>query len=200
MTEKETVIQLYLDVLKGKKTRFPNHFFVGDQGKKYLVCITRYLLEEYLGISKGQIPSLVSAKTLWDYRLRPPANVHGWNFIDVIQNAYPGEFHPLEFKQVSYGYWQGEEGRKKALEAVRYVIEKKQSIPFQEIPLKINRQFFEQNRLMGILEIFGDSPYLIIQTLYPNQFKPWEFTSVPMNFWESEDHIKWQWNGSFFKK
>ncbi|WP_281172536.1 hypothetical protein [Ectobacillus panaciterrae] len=33
MTEKEKVIQLYRDILEGRRFRFPDHFFVGDQGK-----------------------------------------------------------------------------------------------------------------------------------------------------------------------
>ncbi|MFE6707630.1 hypothetical protein ACFVEL_22150 [Bacillus thuringiensis] len=189
MTEKEKVIQLYRDILEGKRFRFPNHFFLGDQGKKYLAYITRYLLEEYLSIPIEQIPHCVCAKTLWDYRLRPPAQVHGWNFIDIMQNAYSGTFHPLEFKQVSHGYWKGKAGRKRALEAVRYVIEEKHSIPIQKIPVKINRHFFKQNGLGGVFSIFGDSPYHIIETLYPNQFHPWEFSTVPMNFWKGKENV-----------
>jgi len=189
VTEREKVIRIYRDILERKRARFPDHFFVGDQGKKYLAYITRYLIEEYLGIPIAQIPHCVGAKTLWDYRLRHPAQIHGWNFIDVIQNAYPGTFHPLEFKQVSHGYWQGEEGGKRAIEAVRYVIEVKCNIPFQEIPLKINHHFFKQHGLTGIFGLFEDSPYQVIQTLYPNRFKPWECSTVPMNFWKQEENV-----------
>jgi len=189
VTEKEMVICIYRDILEGKKARFPNHFFVGEQGKKYLAYITRYLIEEYLGISISQIPHFVSAKTFWDHRLRHPAQIHGWNFIDMIQNAYSDTFHPLEFKQVSHGYWQGEEGCQRAIEAVRYVIEVKCNIPFQEIPKKINHHFFKQNGLTGIFGLFEDSPYQVIQALYPNQFKPWEWSTVPMNFWKQGKNV-----------
>ncbi|OIK16699.1 hypothetical protein BIV60_03330 [Bacillus sp. MUM 116] len=194
------VIQMYRDILGGRRARFPKNFFVGDQGKKYLAYITRFLIEEYLGISTKQIPRFVSAKTLWDYRLRPPAQVHGWNFIDMIQNAYPGTFSPLEFKQVSNGYWQGDTGQKRVIEEVLYVIEEKSSIALHEIPQKVNHHFFKQNGLLGILDIFGDSPYLVIQTIYPNQFKPWEFASVPMNFWKSKENVRGAMEWLLFQK
>lgn len=200
VTEKEKVIQLYRDILEGKRVRFPDHFFVGDQGKKYLAYITRYLIEEYLSIPTEQIPYCVGAKTLWDYRLRPPALIHGWNFIDMIQNAYPGTFHPLEFKRVSHGYWHGEEGRKRAIEAVRYVIEEKYNIPYQEIPLKINHHFFKQNGLAGVFDIFKQSPYQVIQAIYPNQFQPWEFSTVPMYFWKNKENVMCAMEWFLFQK
>lgn len=36
MKEQDKVIQIYCDVLEGRRARFPAHFFAGDQGKKYL--------------------------------------------------------------------------------------------------------------------------------------------------------------------
>ncbi|MGM0879375.1 MAG: hypothetical protein ACQEWV_33540, partial [Bacillota bacterium] len=59
MIEKEKVIQIYQDVLDGRRARFPNYFFVGDQGKKYVAFLTCYLIEEYLGIPVEEIPRKV---------------------------------------------------------------------------------------------------------------------------------------------
>ncbi|WP_255286788.1 MULTISPECIES: DUF4046 domain-containing protein [unclassified Bacillus (in: firmicutes)] len=121
MVEREKVLQIYRDVLDGKRGKFPDHFFVGEQGKKYLAFLTRYLIEDYLGISVKEIPRKVKAATLWNHRLRPAAYVQGWkDFMWIIENAYPGKFRPWEFNQVSNNYWQGENERKRAIEAVRY--------------------------------------------------------------------------------
>jgi hypothetical protein len=155
-----------------------------------LEYMTRYLIEGHLKIPVGQVPSLVSAKTLWDRRLRPPAQLHGLNFIGVIQNAYPNTFSPWDFKQVSHGYWQGEEGRRRAIEAVRYIIKEKCNISHHEIPLKINHRFFKDHRLVGVFALFGDSPYQVINAVYPRQFKPWEFANVPINYWKNPRNVK----------
>ncbi|OHX41431.1 hypothetical protein BBV17_28500 [Cytobacillus oceanisediminis] len=198
--EKEKIIQIYRDVLDGRRVRFPNHFFVGDQGKTYLAFITSYLVEEYLGIPIEEIPRKVTAETLWTHRLRSPAYVFGWNFIEVIDNAYPGKFQPWEFNQVSNNYWQGENGRKRAIEAVRFVIEEKCKIPHQEIPLKINHRFFKDHKLNGIFYSFGDSPYQVINTVYPGQFQPWELANVPSNYWKNPENIKQALDWFLFQK
>jgi len=42
--------------------------------------------------------------------------------------------------------------------------------------------------------VFVKSPYNIINLVYPNRFKPWEFKRVPMNYWTVEigiEAIKW---------
>ncbi|MEW9669856.1 hypothetical protein [Ammoniphilus sp. 3BR4] len=190
MTEKEKVIDIYRQILKGHRARFPNHFFVGEQGKKYLAYLTRYLLEEYLNIPVKDISKRVKAEILWNHRLRPPAQFFGWNFLDVIQNAYPGKFQPWEFRQVSNHYWCGTGGRTRAIETVKYVIEVKCNIPHQEIPQKINHHFFRERGLLGIIRLFNDSPYRVINAIYPDQFHPWQFSNVPMNYWKNPIHVK----------
>ncbi|MFB1100495.1 DUF4046 domain-containing protein [Terribacillus sp. JSM ZJ617] len=116
MGDKELAISLYQDVLNGKRKRFPNYFFTGAQGKIYLAYMTRYLIEEYLKIPMERIPKEVKAETLWNHRLRPAAHTLGWrDFMKVIDNAYPGKYHILEFNQVPWRYWYGEEGRERAV-------------------------------------------------------------------------------------
>lgn len=39
MPEREKAIQIYQDILDGKRVRLPNHFFVGDHRKKYLAFL-----------------------------------------------------------------------------------------------------------------------------------------------------------------
>ena len=57
--------------------------------------------------------------------------------------------------------------------------------------------------------VFLKSPYKIINLVYPNKFKPWEFKRVPMNYWTVEignEAIKWlfevklKWSDSDIKK
>jgi hypothetical protein len=198
--EEEMVIRVYEDILQGKRTRFPNHFFIGEQGKKYLVFITRYLIEIHLEISINEIPRKVKAEILWNYRLRPPAQICGWNFIDLIQQAYPGKFKPTDFTQVSYGYWQGQKGKTRAIETIKTLIEEELKIPLHEIPQIINHQFFEKSGLGGIFNVFNASPYEVINAVYPGQFKPWEFRHVPLNYWKNPENIKQVMDWFLFQK
>jgi hypothetical protein len=200
MEQSQCVIEIYIEVLKGIRQRFPDHFFVGEQGKKYLALITRFLIEEHLNIPVQEIPEKINAKILWSHRLRVPAIKHGWNFIQLIENAYPGQFRPWEFSQVSHGYWQGDEGKQRAIEAVRYVIEEECQISFEDIPQQVNYHFFKKNRLAGVFDVFGQSPYEVINTVYPDHFQPWQFANVPMNYWKDRENIKKTMDWFLFEK
>lgn len=187
---REQVIEMYSEALEGKRRRFPDSFFIGDEGKKYMAYITRYLIEERLSIEVYEIPQKVKASMLWSHRLRPPAQLHGWNYYDVIENAYPGKFRPLEFHQVPRKYWSGEEGRNKAIQAVQYAIEVEAGINFKDIPSKVNHHFFRKYRLIGVFDIFQQSPFKVIDAVYPGVFKPWQFAHVPMNCWKDPIYIE----------
>jgi hypothetical protein len=154
----------------------------------------------YLEIAAEQIPCRVTAELLWRHRLPSVAKFYGWNFIDIIDNAYPNKFHPLDFKQVPNGYWQGKEGRERAIRSVRYLIETKCHIAFDEIPMEINHQFIKKHRLFGILRLFGDSLFKVVDAVYPGQFQPWQFSSVPKSYWEVPEHIKQTMEYFLFEK
>ncbi|MDQ8739473.1 hypothetical protein [Paenibacillus sp. LHD-38] len=142
-----------------------------------MAYLTRYLIEEHLNIPIEEITDRVNADILWKHRLRPPATVHGWDFMELVQHAYPGQFFAWEFRQVSNGYWKGEKGRQRAIEAIKYVIEEKCRIPYHEIPQCINYRFVKEHRLLGTLNVFGHSPYQVVDNIYPDQFQPWEFAN-----------------------
>lgn len=108
----------------------------------------------------------------------------------MIENAYPGKFKPWEYNQVPNYYWRGENGRKRAIEVVRYMIEEKCKMTHHEIPLRINYRFFKVHGLGGIFNSFGDSPYQVINAVYPGHFQPWELANVPMNYWQNPENIK----------
>ncbi|MEJ9227164.1 MULTISPECIES: hypothetical protein [Priestia] len=102
--KREQVIEVYKDVLEKRRKRFPNYFFAGNEGEKYMRYMTCYLLEQHLSIPIVEIPLQVGANTLWSHRLRPPAMLYGWNYYEVIDNAYPGKFKPWEFQQTPDKY------------------------------------------------------------------------------------------------
>lgn len=44
----------------------------------------------------------------------------------------------------------------------------------------------------------GESPYQVINTVYPHQFQPWEFTNVPFDFLKNTENIKQTMNWFLF--
>jgi hypothetical protein len=116
--------------------------------------------------------------------------MYRWNYYDVIDNAYPGNFNPRDFQQVPRKFWSGKEGRNRAIEAIKNVIEKELKIPIEEIPLHVDHHFFKKYRLMGPFNIFGQSPFQVIEAVYPGVFKPWQFANVPMNCWKKQVYIE----------
>ncbi|MBK0006213.1 MULTISPECIES: hypothetical protein [Priestia] len=197
---REQVIEIYQDVLGKRRKRFPNYFFVGNEGKKYMRYMTCYLLEQHLSIPIDEIPFQVGANTLWSHRLRPPAMLYGWNYYEVIDNAYPEKFKPWQFQQTPDKYWEGEEGKRRAIEAVRYVIEEKMKIPMEEIPFQVNFNFFRQHGLGGAFTLLGYSPFQIVEAIYPSVFRPWQFAHVPMNCWKNEEYIREAMDDFLFKQ
>ena len=187
---REHVIKIYQNILDGKVKRFPNNFFVGEEGKMSMKYMTCYLLEERLSIQINEIPIKVKASILWSHRLRSPALIYGWNYYDVIDNAYPGCFKPWEFQQVPHKYWYGQEGRNRAIKAVKHVIENELNLSLEEIPSYVNHHFFKNHDLNGAFKIFDHSPFQVIEAVYPGLFKPWQFANVPLNCWKDDEFIQ----------
>lgn len=58
---------------------------------------------------------------------------------------------------------------------IKYLIEEKLNWDKTEIKNNLTRKVFREYKLGGMLtHIFNDSPYLAINTTYPNQYHPWE--------------------------
>ena len=195
MTYQTEVIQTYLDVLSGVRKRFPNHFFSGVDGRQRAILVTRYLIENRLEIPIEQIPEKVTAELLWQYRLRPMANIQGWNFSQLMEHCYPEYVKAWHFRQVSNGYWKQGDGRTRLIEAVRYVIEEECKMPVEDIPKQVTHAFFKERNLYGAFNQFGQSTYETINAAYPGRFYPWQFHTVPMNYWKDplnvEIAMKW---------
>ncbi|KAA0563515.1 hypothetical protein F0342_11910 [Bacillus sp. CH30_1T] len=190
MNDFQESLMIYKEILIGKRSRFPNYHFHDELGQKKFAAITRYLVGDHLNIAICLIPKRVSAGVLWKHRLRPPAMLFKWNYFDVLENAYPGQLNPLDFKQVPNRFWQGDEGRQRAIKTVKHIIEQKCNIPIEKIPGKIDVAFFRENELLGLFAIFDYSPYKVLEAAYPGVFSPWELKSVPLNFWTSPKNIK----------
>ncbi len=184
--DRGTVIQIYEDVFARRRRRFPNNFFRGATGRERAAVITRYLLEDKLGIRTEDIPRAIHKKLFYENGLTwMLGSCFDWSPYKAIDNAYPDRFHKWQFNVK--GMWQGPDRFKLAAEATRWMIEEVEGVPVDEIPQRISATTFGKYNLRGMLSVcFRGSFFRAIENAYPGRFHPWEFRNVPKNFWQGE--------------
>jgi hypothetical protein len=187
--DRAEVIQVYEDVFGNRRRRFPNNFFHGDLGRSRAGVITRYLLEDKLGIAVDDVPRTIHKKLFYENGLTwMLGSCFDWSPYKAIDNAYPGKFHKWQFNVK--GMWQGSEKFRLAAEATRWMIEEREGVPVDEIPQRISATTFGKYNLRGMLSVcFKGSFFRAIENAYPNRFHPWEFRNVPKNFWQGEQGL-----------
>jgi hypothetical protein len=184
--DRGAVIHIYEDVFARRRRRFPNNFFRGTEGRDRAAVITRYLLEDKLGIRVDDIPRAIHKKLFYENGLTwMLGSCFDWSPYKAIDNAYPGRFHKWQFNVK--GMWQGPDRFKLAAEATRWMIEKVEGVSIEEIPQRISATTFGKYNLRGMLSVcFRGSFFRAIENAYPGRFHPWEFRNVPKNFWQGE--------------
>jgi hypothetical protein len=184
--EREKAIAVYEEVVGGRKRRFPNNFFHGELGKVRASHITRYLLEDRLGLRVEDIPRAIHKKLFYDNGLTwMLGSCFDWSPYRAIDNAYPGRFHKWQFNVK--GMWQGPDRFKLAAEATRWMIEDQEKVAVDLIPQRISATTFGRYNLRGMLSVcFKGSFFRAIENAYPGRFHPWEFRNVPKNFWQGD--------------
>ncbi len=187
--ERTEVIQTYEEVFGGRRRRFPNNFFQGETGRSRAAIITRYLLEDRLGIAVVDIPRTIHKKLFYENGLTwMLGSCFDWSPYKAIDNAYPNRFHKWQFNVK--GMWQGPDRFKLAAEATRWMIEEVEGVAVGDIPQRISATTFGKHNLRGMLSVcFRGSFFRAIENAYPGRFHPWEFRNVPKNFWQGEQGL-----------
>lgn len=174
---KTEVRQLLIKKIKGEKKRLPNGFWCDKERGKIAL---RYLVDEYLKIDVKAIPRKVNVALLEKYGLfRLVVVLFDSSLYNALNFAYPNEFKPWQLSKAR-NYWVGEEGKKNSIAAIKIMI-KELSIPIDELSKRITIKTFEDYGLSGMLQkLYKTSPYLAINAVFPDRFKPWEFRT---KFW-----------------
>lgn len=164
-----------------------NGMWQGDEGLKLAKQAIKWLIEGKLRGSKKDIKEKLSGKIFTENGLSGMLTqcFHG-SSAEAINYAYPNEFKKWDFSQM--GIWQGEEGKKLAEEATKWLIEEKLKWDEQDIKDKLSQKVFLENGLGSVLHVFNGSPYKAIENAYPRRFKPWEFTQNSM--WSGKEGLE----------
>ncbi len=187
------VVGVYGDVKLGLKKRFPHGFFSKENQRNSRV-LTRFLVEEILRVDQTQ----VTMEQFQDQGL-------GWMISTVYQDspfnaivgAYP-EFHfnPWDFSKVPRGYWEGEQGRQNAVNAVKWLIERR--LALEDITQITTKDFHDANLGSMLSHTYDGSVTTAVIDAYPERFKLGSLTEfqdfIGMVMKERPDQLK-QLNG-----
>lgn len=98
-------------------------------------------------------------------------------------------------KRFPAGFWQRPEAPENAVKCTKYLIEELLHWTDKDIKEKLTAQTFIDNKLRGMLAtVYNSSPYMAIDAVYPDKYKPWEIILTPNKYWNKEtsiDAINW---------
>lgn len=94
-----------------------------------------------------------------------------------------------ELKRYPKYFWSGRDGRTRAINILKYVLECIVKWDYDDIIQNYNAKLFGQYKIRGILSrVFNASPFEALNAVYPNKFKRWQF-KVPDNYWKDDENI-----------
>lgn len=159
------------------------------KGKKIAKDATRWLVDKITdpeGEYKWKfedIPRKISFRTFEDFNLNGMLQqlYHG-SPSKAIMHVFPGKFYQWNFIQGTK--WRTSEGKRIAKEAVKWLVEEKLRILENEVPKKLKRKDFHDNKLGGMIsKRYRDCVYKAVNEAYPGKYYPWEFTKAPKGIW-----------------
>ncbi|AIK60050.1 DUF4046 domain-containing protein [Bacillus anthracis] len=184
--------EIYQEILDGKRSRFPPNTWKEDSDRELSKRVTKYLIETILKWNEEDIKQKWNTPLIIKYRLLG-ALKHGYDNspYKMIEDLYPNRFKEWEFGMAPLNFWTKE----KALEALKWTVEEKEKLSKVELLKFYSKKWLEKNKLSAPLVMYWNgSPYAMINSLYPNKFKEWEFSMTPNNFWTKEkalEALKW---------
>ncbi len=178
-------VDIYKLVLEGNLKRFPNGFFTDKyNGKLRALNCVKYLLEDILNFTIEDIKTKTLGTILNKYKLRRTYSDAFNSVNEIIITLYPN-IKEWELKTVRPNYWNYETGK----DATRWLIEEKLLLSKDNIKNKLSCELFIKNGLSGMLQTcFNNSPFLAINSIYPNEFREWELPNVPREYWNNKQN------------
>lgn len=182
-------IEVYKSVLNGSLKRFPTNFFK-DNGNR--VAIVKWLIEDEYKFNDEDIKLKFNTNFIRENKLNWLLLINEGSPFKILNEVYPNKFNEWDLGRVRHGFWNIKENR---IKATKWLVEEKLKITIKDIPQNITSKTFIENGLNGLLTYHNNSPYNVINELYLNKFKPWEYNCVGNNFWSNNnnriDAIRW---------
>lgn len=106
------------------------------------------------------------------------------NTIEIYKKVLSGEI-----KKFPYGFWKKNNTiTKNTIICTKYLLNDILKWSINDIKKKLTIKIIRQYKLYGMLENYNNSIYMLLETVYPNTFQPWELKCVPMGYWECKEN------------
>lgn len=180
-----TIKKIYREILAGKRTRFPPGTWNQKESYALVKIVTRYLIEEYLQWSDEDIKENWNLKLIQKYKLSGVCSIlFKESPYAMLEAVYPNRFQKWDLKNLPKNSWT----REKALEDLRYWIEKKERLTKEQLKDTYSGSWLRKRGLDSPLQMYwNSSPYQMLDAAYPNQFYEWEFKKVSQNYWNDKE-------------
>ncbi|MBD3189596.1 MAG: hypothetical protein GF308_03080 [Candidatus Heimdallarchaeota archaeon] len=130
--------------------------WVGEKGRKNSIEAIKEMIKT-LAIDLEDLPKVISIQTFADYGLLGMlSRIYGSSPYKAINAAYPGRFHPWEFKLANY--W-SQQNIATARKATKWLVEEKLKLNKKELFSKIQLKDFIENGLLMMLKVFYQGSY-----------------------------------------
>lgn len=186
-----TCIEIYEMVLKDEIKQFPKYFWQ-DISELELRELLKYFFEKKLEWTITDIKNNLDSYIFAEYKLGGGIfqDIFDGSPFKVVDFTYPNKIKEWELKCTPLSYWTID----KCIEITKYILDKEK---WTNEDIK-NKSIYELFNKYGVTTIyitfFNRNSYNLINTVYPDKFKPWEFPRVAKNYWNIEtgkQAIKW---------
>jgi len=139
----------------------------------------------------NELPRMLTQRLLHKRGIGGMLKYYNKGIPELLMKFYPDYFNEWEFN-VNKGYYQNDENKTKILNwFVDSILKDGVVDNIDQIPKKITRDTFIRYRLDSFLaNVFSLSPFKAMDYLYPNRWKPWEFSHVYHGFWDDPRNVR----------
>lgn len=183
-----TAVEVYKLVLKGELKKFPDGFWQLPEAPENAIAVTRYMFEEVLSWTEGDIIQNLRWKTFVENKLNGMLNILcGGSAFKALDAVYPTQYHEWELVNTPRGYWTKET----KIKVGKWFIEEKLKWDRQTIVDRFSTQTFRENDMMSMyLHCFNGNPFKLLEAIYPGEYQPWELTQIAKGYWTRKTAIK----------
>ena len=107
----------------------------------------------------------------------------------MLELATPGRFKPWQFGETER-WLENSDIITCARDALEWLMSEKLGCSRGDLPAMLNKSIFKDNGLGAILEKFNDSCFQLVNQIFPQVFKPWQFAEEEQLIWFQEDRFE----------
>lgn len=190
LTQSEaTNIWLYVQEKQGK---LPDFIFDNDESAtvfvKAMIDTTVKNLTKS-GTTFDNLPKILTKDLALQLGLEPALKWSNGSLFKLVNLTYPDRFKPWEFGEIEL-LMNSKKIEELAKEVLNWLMTVKLGCSRGDLPNLLTKEIFIESGLEPLLAKFGNSIYKLVQAVYPNVFKPWQFVDEEAMLWFREDKLE----------